>query len=215
VVSRYVFSVSVPPFNTRQLWVVAPLLQFRNWGIQLAHHWTTQTNGAAFGTDYFTRTAVAKSNILVNKPIERTSPKFRRLMDLNTNRMCKEGFAYLNNDECIQAWADIYREELETIEYIGSSRLRDFYAQVRDLNERRDLEMFGTIRAHCTSAAQTCGAAGRPSASGPFAVLRVRGKQWFAPRAASLPGIARRKQPAAAMKHVHVKVGAARVPPQS
>ena len=30
----------------------------------------TQNNGAAFGTDYFTRTAVAKSNIFVNKPNE-------------------------------------------------------------------------------------------------------------------------------------------------
>ncbi len=50
--------------------VVAPLLQFRNVGIPLAHHWTTQSNGAAFGTDYFTRTAVAKSNILVDKPSE-------------------------------------------------------------------------------------------------------------------------------------------------
>jgi hypothetical protein len=50
--------------------LVEPLLQFRNWGIQLPYHWTTQNNGAAFGTDYFTRTAVARSNILVNKPTE-------------------------------------------------------------------------------------------------------------------------------------------------
>jgi len=46
--------------------LVDPLLQFRNWGIDLPHHWSTITNGAHFGTDYFTRTAVAKSNILVN-----------------------------------------------------------------------------------------------------------------------------------------------------
>jgi len=50
--------------------LIAPLLQFRNWGVQLPHHWSTNTNGAGFGTDYFTRTAVAKSNILVNKPNE-------------------------------------------------------------------------------------------------------------------------------------------------
>jgi len=47
--------------------LVGPLLQFRNFGIPLANHWTTVTNGAAFGSDYFTRTAIAKSNILVNK----------------------------------------------------------------------------------------------------------------------------------------------------
>lgn len=50
--------------------VVAPLLQFRNWGLQLPHGWSTMVNGAAFGTDYFTRTAVARSNILVNTALE-------------------------------------------------------------------------------------------------------------------------------------------------
>ncbi|HEY5850559.1 MAG TPA: DUF1254 domain-containing protein [Lysobacter sp.] len=50
--------------------LVSPLLQFRNYGLPLAHNWTTQSNGAKFGTDYFTRTAVAKSNIFVNKPNE-------------------------------------------------------------------------------------------------------------------------------------------------
>ena len=50
--------------------LVKPVFEFRNWGIQLPHNWSTQANGAAFGTDYFTRTAVAKSNIFVNKPNE-------------------------------------------------------------------------------------------------------------------------------------------------
>ncbi len=50
--------------------LVAPLFEFRNFGIPLPHNWTTIDNGAAFGTDYFTRTAVGKSNILVNKPQE-------------------------------------------------------------------------------------------------------------------------------------------------
>jgi hypothetical protein len=50
--------------------LVAPTFEFRNWGLQLPYNWSTQRNGAAFGTDYFTRTAVAKSNIFVNKPNE-------------------------------------------------------------------------------------------------------------------------------------------------
>src|SRR5262249_27558723 len=50
--------------------VVAPLFEFRNYGLQLPQNWSTQDNGAIFGTDYFTRTAVAKSNIFVNKPSE-------------------------------------------------------------------------------------------------------------------------------------------------
>ncbi len=50
--------------------LVKPLLQFRNYGQQLPHYWSTISNEAAFGTDYFTRTAVAKSNIFVNAPVE-------------------------------------------------------------------------------------------------------------------------------------------------
>src|SRR5215469_6013502 len=50
--------------------LVTPLLQFRNYGQQLPHNWSTISNEAAFGTDYFTRTAVAKSNIFVNSPNE-------------------------------------------------------------------------------------------------------------------------------------------------
>ncbi len=46
--------------------IIKSVFDFHNWGIQLPYHWSTINNGAAFGTDYFTRTAVAKSNILVN-----------------------------------------------------------------------------------------------------------------------------------------------------
>src|SRR5262249_38944287 len=42
--------------------LVEPLFQFRNYGLSLPNNWTTQSNGAQFGGDYFTRTAVAKSN---------------------------------------------------------------------------------------------------------------------------------------------------------
>ena len=50
--------------------LVTPLFEFRNYGRQLPYRWSTQDNGAQFGTDYFTRTAVAKSNIFVNKAEE-------------------------------------------------------------------------------------------------------------------------------------------------
>jgi hypothetical protein len=50
--------------------LVKPVFEFRNYGIQLPGHWSTIANGAAFGTDYLTRTAVARSNILVNAPIQ-------------------------------------------------------------------------------------------------------------------------------------------------
>jgi len=50
--------------------IVTPLFQFRNYGLPLPYNWTTVKNGADFGTDYYTRTAVAKSNIFVNSQNE-------------------------------------------------------------------------------------------------------------------------------------------------
>lgn len=50
--------------------LIRPLFEFRNYGQQLPHNWSTISNEAAFGTDYFTRTAVAKSNMFVNSPNE-------------------------------------------------------------------------------------------------------------------------------------------------
>lgn len=47
--------------------VVGPLFEFHNVGIPLPAGWTTVVNGAAFGTDYLTRTAVARSNVFVNR----------------------------------------------------------------------------------------------------------------------------------------------------
>jgi hypothetical protein len=70
--------------------VILPLLEFRHFGVSLPHHWTTINNGAAFGSDYFTRTAVAKSNILVNKANE--TKYFYQ--DLDTTG------ARLNGDHC-------------------------------------------------------------------------------------------------------------------
>ncbi|MGW2161961.1 hypothetical protein [Nonomuraea sp. NPDC001699] len=52
--------------------MVGELFEFRNYGIPLAHHWSTQHTGAAFGTDYLMRTAVGKSNIFVNTANETT-----------------------------------------------------------------------------------------------------------------------------------------------
>ncbi|MGW4274394.1 DUF1254 domain-containing protein [Streptomyces seoulensis] len=46
------------------------LFEFRNIGIPLDAHWSTQRNGAAFGGDYLSRTAIARANIFVNLPGE-------------------------------------------------------------------------------------------------------------------------------------------------
>lgn len=50
--------------------LVGPLFEFRNYGVPIGNGWTTAPNGARFGYDYLTRTAVAKSNMYVNRPDE-------------------------------------------------------------------------------------------------------------------------------------------------
>ena len=52
--------------------LVADLFQFRNIGLPLPGHWSTQHNGARFGTDYLSRTSMGKANIFVNTPEETT-----------------------------------------------------------------------------------------------------------------------------------------------
>jgi hypothetical protein len=49
---------------------IVPFFHFQNVGTQLPGYWTSVANGAAFGNDYRTRTAVAKSNIFVNRSNE-------------------------------------------------------------------------------------------------------------------------------------------------
>ena len=49
---------------------LASMFEFRNLGSRLPNHWTTITNGAAFGSDYRTRAAVARSNVFVNRNSE-------------------------------------------------------------------------------------------------------------------------------------------------
>jgi hypothetical protein len=65
--------------------LVTPLFQFRNYGQQLPFNWSTISNEAAFGVDYYTRTAVAKSNILVNSPQE--TKYFYQDLDVSGGRL--------------------------------------------------------------------------------------------------------------------------------
>jgi hypothetical protein len=65
--------------------LVAPLLEFRNFGVPLPDNWTTVINSAEFGTDYYTRTAVAKSNIFINRP--RETRYFYQDLDANGARL--------------------------------------------------------------------------------------------------------------------------------
>jgi hypothetical protein len=53
--------------------LVDPLFQFHNYGIPLPNNWTTKTNGASFGTDYYTRTAVGSPTSSSTCPARRNT----------------------------------------------------------------------------------------------------------------------------------------------
>ena len=61
------------------------MLEFRNFGVPLPQNWTTVINSAEFGTDYYTRTAVAKSNTFINRP--RETRYFYQDLDRNGARL--------------------------------------------------------------------------------------------------------------------------------
>jgi hypothetical protein len=52
--------------------LVRELFEFRNIGLPLPGHWSTQRDGARFGTSYLSRTAMGRANIFVNTPEETT-----------------------------------------------------------------------------------------------------------------------------------------------
>jgi hypothetical protein len=65
--------------------IVDPLFFLAHVGVKVAHHWTRPFNNAAFGTDYLTRLAVAKSNIFTNHVRETTY--LYQYKDENGNRL--------------------------------------------------------------------------------------------------------------------------------
>ena len=79
------------------------------------------------------------------RAVERTSSDYRRLVDRHSDETRAGGFTYLNSDMCIQAWADIYREVLATIEWTGDRRLRELCDLWSSTNERRDRGMMQNI----------------------------------------------------------------------
>jgi len=65
--------------------LVKPLAQFRSHGLRLAHHWSAIANAAAFGTDYFVRTASARSDLLAGAVDE--VKHFRQDLDADGERL--------------------------------------------------------------------------------------------------------------------------------
>jgi hypothetical protein len=91
------------------------------------------------------------------KKVERTSSKYRLLVDQNRRDMRDHGFPYLNGDRCARAWEAIYDEVRATVEWIGDDRLRQIYALWREINDRRETRMLENINRYCTRRALSYG----------------------------------------------------------
>ncbi|WP_233884854.1 hypothetical protein [Paraburkholderia flagellata] len=91
------------------------------------------------------------------KKVERTSPEYRHLMDQNSLDTRDHGFPYLNSARCAQAWAAIYDEVRETVEWIGDDELRQIYALWSVTNDRRETAMLENINGYCIRGALSHG----------------------------------------------------------
>lgn len=91
------------------------------------------------------------------KKVGRTSRDYRRLMDQHSLDTRDNGFPYLNSDRCAQAWADIYHEVLETVEWIGDTSLRQIYDLWSETNDRRETGMLENINGFCVRRALSDG----------------------------------------------------------
>jgi hypothetical protein len=126
-----------------------PVFQFRNVGLSLRHHWTTLRNGAAFGTDYFTRTAVARSNIFVTRPNEITY--FYQDLDWTGERLSGESaytvsFARGELPPVRGLWSlSLYDER----HHVSPNRLRRFAIGTRNRSLGRDAD--GSVTIHVSS----------------------------------------------------------------
>jgi hypothetical protein len=105
----------------------------------------------------------------LHRRIERTSPDYRRLVDLHSQNVSAYGFAYLNSKDCSDFFSQLHEAMLVAIEKDVDRRL---LAEVYDLwirtNELRDKGMMKNIENHCrqvsfSSAAFLVGAAHRQS----------------------------------------------------
>lgn len=97
-----------------------------------------------------------KSEEMFNK-VEKTSSVYRRMLDQHSDDTRNYGFPYLNSDRCGHAWSDIYKEAIETVEWIGDLRLRQVYMQWKETIDLRETAMLENINKYSNGSALSHG----------------------------------------------------------
>lgn len=77
--------------------------------------------------------------------IERTSPEYRRLIDMHTAETLAGGFAYLNSTRCLDTWAAIYQEAADTVKWLRDPHVRVLFEDWIRVVEHRDNTMLSGI----------------------------------------------------------------------
>lgn len=90
--------------------------------------------------------------------VERTSPRYRQLVDRHTLDTKSSGFTYLNSERCVQALTLIHKETRETLDWIGGQHLKEIYEHWRKVNDLREKAMLENIYRYCDGSSLCRGA---------------------------------------------------------
>jgi hypothetical protein len=82
--------------------------------------------------------------------IGQVSPEYRRLMKCDDDRIRRDGFVYLNCEDCSDIWLSVYKEMLSTIEWLKDSRLLAPYESWREKNDLRENAWIENIQKYCS-----------------------------------------------------------------
>jgi hypothetical protein len=85
----------------------------------------------------------------LDRRVRRVSPEYRRLMQLDDDRIRKYGFAYLNSEDCREHWERAYEDMVSSIKWMNDSRLLALYESCRETDDLREKAMMENIQIYC------------------------------------------------------------------
>lgn len=77
------------------------------------------------------------------------SINYRRLMIWNTNYIRDHGFPYLNSEDSIKMWSDIYADIRDTVKIINKQEVTEYFELWEKTNDLRENEMMKNIAKYC------------------------------------------------------------------
>ncbi|ARV17038.1 hypothetical protein AEP_00072 [Curvibacter sp. AEP1-3] len=94
----------------------------------------------------------------MDRRITATCSEYRQLIDENAANTAKRGFAYLNSEQCRDAWSAIYQVMEIAIQRLShDTKLPTIYEAWRRTNELRDEAMLQCIGTHCSQTSPAIG----------------------------------------------------------